>query len=109
MQIRLVCVEAVGVAVVVFAPVIATLLLILKATRKLMPRRELPPWRPQVDDPPRPDQSSGDREPRRPLTPSRSGAVSLPLPIEDDNEVHEVAVRRVEPKRAAGGDQRLAG
>lgn len=102
--------EAVGIALVVFGPLLGFLLLVIKATRKLMPNREAhPPWRRQDDVPPRPGEASGDREPRRPLTPSRSGAVAFTPPESYNDQPHEVAVLRIEPQAAAGDDHRLAG
>lgn len=77
--------EAVAIAVVVFGPVVATLLLLVKATRRLMPHaEELPPGRYEIDGPPRGADPAGDRQPRRPLMPSRSGAVGLVLPSEGE-------------------------
>lgn len=102
--------EAVGIAVVVFGPLVAFLLLIIKATRNLMPQRQaLPPFRSQDDAPPGPGDLSSDREPRRPLMPSRSGAVAVAPPVRDDDEPHEVAIRQVESPSDAASDQRLAG
>ena len=103
-------VEAVGIAVVVFGPLVTILLLLVKAIRKRMPQREeLPPWRRQLDEPPPRGDPAGDREPRGPLTPNRSGAVSLPVPLDDDNETPEVVVRRADARPGGDGDQRLAG
>lgn len=103
-------VEGVGIAVVVFGPLLVFILLIFKATRKLMPRREArPPWRGQDDEPKRPGETSGDREPRRPLTPSLSGAIALAPPTTHDDEPREVAIHRIESQSDGGGDQRLAG
>ena len=103
-------VEAVGIAVVVFGPLVTILLLLVKAIRKRMPQREeLPPWRRHLDEPPPRGDPAGDREPRRPLTPNRSGAVSLPVALDDDKETTEVVVRRADPRLAGDGDQRLAG
>jgi hypothetical protein len=98
-------VEAVGVALVVFGPFVAIMVLLVIATRKAMPaRRSLPPWQA-----PRPGHASGDREPRRPLIPSRSGAASLPLPVDDGNEPHDDPVRRIEPPPSGAPGRRLAG
>lgn len=102
-------VETVGIVVVGFGTLVAFLLLIVKATRKLMPQRQaLLPFRSQGDTPPRPGDLSGDREPRRPLLPSRSVAVALDNPVRDD-EPHEGAVRQFESRPDEGGGQRLAG
>lgn len=102
--------EAVGVAVFVFGPLVAIMVLLLKATRKAMPARpSLPPWRAQPHEPPRPGQPSGVREPRRPLTPSLSGAASLPLPMDDAAEPDELPVRRIESRPGGAGSRRLAG
>lgn len=102
--------EAVGIAVVVFGPLVTTLWLLLKAIRKLMPQQSAAPTWGQFGDPPRPAETAGDREPRRPLTPSRSGAVSVALPVAHDDETPEVEVRHIaSPSQSGGGDERLAG
>lgn len=100
--------ETVGIAVVVFGPLLAFFVLVIKATRKLMPTRAAwGPWRPQHGEPP--SETSGDREPRRPPTPSRSGAVAMAVPTSYEDERREVSLHRVESQADAGGDERLAG
>jgi hypothetical protein len=43
------------------------------------------------------------------MTPNRSGAVTLPVPLGDDNETPDVVVRRADARPCGDGDQRLAG
>lgn len=100
--------EAVGVGLLVFGPIVAILFLLATAIRKLRPRTVVGP---RGQEPPRGRDASGDREPRRPLAPTLSGAVGLPVPV-DDRAVDERAVpRRIEPGpgRWGGPDRRLAG
>ncbi len=102
--------EVVTVAVVVLGPLVAILLLLLKAIRKLMPQTEaLPPWAVRRDGPPTDGHSAGDREPRLPLTPSRSRAVSLALPQEDGGGFEESPVCPRNTHPGSGRDERLAG
>ncbi len=106
-------VEAVAIAVLVFGPLLAFLVLLFKAIRKLMPQRpiEAPAWKLRgTEQPPRGGDPAGDREPRRPLIPSGSAAVSLALPADDAWDEEQAAVRPTGP-RHSGSDpgHRLAG
>ena len=106
-------VEAVAIAVLVFGPLLAFLVLLFKAIRKLMPQRpiECPAWRTRgTEQPPRDGDPAGDREPRRPLIPSGPAAVSLARPADDDWDEDQAAVRPMDP-RHGGSDpgHRLAG
>ena len=73
--------EAVGVALIVFGPIAGFLLLLAGAIRKLRPK---PVGYRRWDGPARGGGPAGDREPRRPLTPTASGAMRLPLPVDDE-------------------------
>ncbi len=100
-----------AIGVLVFGPLVATLLILLKAIRKLMPGAALP-FRPfEVDQPPNGGDLAGDREPRRPLTPTRSGAVALALPNEEDEPGTDFGLPRRAPGEIGGDDggHRLAG
>ena len=105
--------EAVAIAVLVFGPLLAFLVLLFKAIRKLMPQRpiEAPAWKPRgTEQPPIGGDPAGDRKPRRPLKPSGSAAVSLALPADDAWEEDQAAVRPTDPRH--GGSEpghRLAG
>ena len=107
-------VEAVAIAVLVFGPLLAFLVLLFKAIRKLMPQRpiEAPAWKPRgTEQPPRGGDPAGNREPRRPLIPSGSATVSLALPADDvARDEDQRAVRPTDP-RHGGSDpgHRLAG
>ena len=106
-------VEAVAIAVLIFGPLLAFLGLLFKAIRKLMPQRpiEAPAWKPRrTEQPPRGGDPAGDREPRRPLIPSGSAAVSLALPADDAWDEDQAVVRPTDP-RDGGSDpgHRLAG
>ena len=73
--------EAVGVALIVFGPIVGFLLLLAVAIRKLRPRPvDIRRW----NGPARGGGPAGDREPRWPLTPAASGGMCLPLPVADD-------------------------
>lgn len=106
-------VEAVAIAVLVFAPLLAFLVHLFKATRNLTPQRpiEAPAWKPRgTEQPPRGADPDGDREPRRPLIPSGSAAVSSPLVPDDVWDEDQAAFRPVD--RCHGGSEpghRLAG
>lgn len=102
-------VEAVAVAVIVFGPLLAVLVLLLKAIRKLMPQPvESRPWQRRTDEPPAGGDASGDREPRNPLPPIRSGAVKLDLPMAQASEGDQESPRRTDPGSGNPG-HRLAG
>lgn len=102
-------VEAVGVVVIVFGPLLAVLLLLLKAIRKLLPQPvESRPWQRRPDEPPEGGDASGDREPRNPLTPARSGAVKLELPMAQASEFDPELPRRTDSGSGNPG-HRLAG
>lgn len=110
---RLGVVEAVAIAVLTFGPLLAFLVLLFKATRKLMPQQpiEAPAWKPPgTEQPPRGGDPAGGREPRRPLIPSGSAAVNLTLPSGDAWEEDQAPVRPTDP-RHGGSDprHRLAG
>ena len=91
--------EAVGVALIVFGPLAAVLLLLIKAIRKLRPR---PVVIRRWGGPARGGGLVGDREPRRPLTPSASGAACLPLPVADDVRDEPESPVRVIPRPPDG-------
>lgn len=99
--------EAVGVALIVFGPPVAVLVLLVKAIRKLRPRPvDIRRW----GGPARGGGPAGDREPRRPLTPTASGAARLPLPVADDAEEQPASPVRVIPRPADGAPgYRVAG
>lgn len=104
--------DVVASVVFVLGPVAVFLLLLLKAIRKLQPRRavELPPWQPQTGEPPSGRGLAGDREPRRPLAPTHSGAIALALPAEDEETDDPTPLRRTGPPSSASHDrQRRAG
>ena len=103
---RLPGMEAVAIGVVVFGPLAAVLLLLLKAIRRLTGTDR---WRGTAEAPPGGDTGgdpAGDREPRRPLMPAGSGAVGLVAP--DDADAVSPS-----PRAEAGGrhdpGHRLAG
>ena len=106
-------VEAVAIAVVVFGPLLAFLVLLFKTIRKLMPQQsgEAPSWKPRgSEQPPSGGDLAGDREPRRPLIPSGSAAVNLALPAGEVWEEDQAPVRRTDPRHGSGDpDHRLAG
>ncbi len=110
---RLWVVEAVAVAVIVFGPLLAFLVLLFKATRRFRPRQsvEVQAWRPRgTEQPPKGGDPAGDREPRRPLIPTGAGAVSLALPADEAWDEDHVPVRRTDPRLAGSDtDHRLAG
>jgi hypothetical protein len=97
----------------VFGPIVAVLVLLAKAIRKLRPRPIDVRWRrdpPLGGDPPVGGEPAGDREPRRPLTPTRSGALGLALPATARVEDDEAQPRRAEPGPGPEtGARRLAG
>ncbi len=110
---RLGVVEAVAIAVLVFGPLLAFLVLLFKAIRKLMPQQPIDSraWKPRgTEQPPTGGDPAGDREPRRPLIPSGSAAVTLALPSGDAWDEGEGPVLPTDP-RHGGNDpgHRLAG
>ena len=70
-----------AIAIVVFGPLVAVFVLLFKSIRKLMPQAPaIQDWERRTEDPPSGGDLAGDREPRRPLSPIGSGAISLALP-----------------------------
>ncbi len=108
---RLVTVDAIAVAVVVFGPLVGIAWLLLKSIRKLMPRPiEAPLWRRRIDEPRGGGDPAGDREPRRPLVPSWSGGIALALPADDATEADQPPARRLDrPPEPGDPGGRLAG
>jgi len=105
-------VESVAIAVIVFGPLLAFLVLLLKATRRLMPKQpvQVPGWKSRGEEqPPSGGDPPGDREPRRPLTPTGAGATSLALPAGEDWEEDQVPVRPTARHAARDPRHRLAG
>ena len=108
-----VVVEGVAIAIVVFGPLLTFLVLLFKAIRKLMPQQSVDgqSWKPRgFEQPPSGGDLAGDREPRRPLTPSGSAAVGLALPAGEAWEEDHAPVRRTDLRPGRSDpDYRLAG
>jgi hypothetical protein len=83
-------VEVVAIGVVGVLPIALVLLFLVKTIRRMQTRPvELPPWQSQMEEPPGGD-PSGDREPRRPLLPARSGAVAMSEPSEEESDLTRI-------------------
>ena len=99
--------ETVGVVLLVFGPLVAILVLLATAIRRLQPR---PFVGPRWQAPPRFRDGAGDREPRRPLAPTLLGAVALPVPVDDRPCDEQKVPLRIEPgTRYREPGQRRAG
>jgi hypothetical protein len=104
--------QAVVIAVIVFGPLLAFFVLLFKSIRKLTPRRAFGPpfWKPQEpEQPPGGGDLAGDREPRRPLIPAGSNAVSLALPAVAAEEDQPLLRRAGSQPDRQGADHRLTG
>ena len=101
----------VAIAVVVFAIPLVVLLLLFKTVRKLMPpqRLEVPFREFRDEEPPDDGDVTGDREPRRPLTPTGSVAVALALQMREPSDVQAPIPLRDQSRGGSNPGHRLAG
>ena len=90
--------ELVAGLVVVLGPFVALMVLLVIRTRQLWPKRGPVAWTGGAPGSSgRGGDTSGDREPRRPLVPAGAGSVALPEPVEDIEADEPVPVRVAPP------------